>query len=415
MFALFSACQDDDATFETDVLQSVSFEPMAGGAIMRYKLPADHDVFTLKVRYTDAEGNRILRVGSYACDTLTIIGFNEARQGVEAEVTLCNRQNVESKPAVLTFDTYDSAPVAFFKTAKIEPYWNGFSLIYEGSKYATGFAHVLFAGKDPMTQEPDTLFLETIQIKEGGDTIHFSLANPNPVNTVVIRTEDYRGYMVKQQVWKDVESYNIMLLKPEAFTFYTENPRLIIEDESVKLGKSYLFDGDTKGEQAFDMGQGKNDLFCTFLAGPNAVGEPFIVDFKEGEMPAYIRIYGMLNVINVDYFNQYWRMATYARRLPRAVTVYVSDDKSSWLKRGSFEDPVDDPFNAWVKRCPGLNADTKLFKKEQIQLADPAYITVNFPVSNKLWNYMKIVIDKVFDDDGNYVTFNELEIFVKEK
>lgn len=62
--------------FDTDMLaENISFKPIAGGAIMHYKLPDDDEVFSLKVRYTDAEGNEVLREGSYACDSILIAGI----------------------------------------------------------------------------------------------------------------------------------------------------------------------------------------------------------------------------------------------------------------------------------------------------------------------------------------------------
>lgn len=65
VFVFFTACQEDDAGFDTDMLaENISFKPIAGGAIMHYKLPDDDEVFSLKVRYTDAEGNEVLREGS---------------------------------------------------------------------------------------------------------------------------------------------------------------------------------------------------------------------------------------------------------------------------------------------------------------------------------------------------------------
>jgi hypothetical protein len=417
IFAFFSACQDDDANFETDVLETVTFDPIPGGAVMRYKLPADDAIFWLKVRYTDAEGNRILRVGSYASDTVTIIGFNEAREGVEAEVTLCNAQNVETKPTIFKFNTLNSGPVEFFEGARVEPYWNGFRVIYEENKNASGFAHVLYAGKDPMTKEPDTLLIETVPIKQEGDTINFSLALGSSSNTVVIRTEDYRGYMIKQQVWKDVESYSINKLDPKTFDFSAQNPFLIIENDGFKMGKKYLFDGETKGMEAFTSGASVNDTFYTFLAGPNAVGEPFILEFGEAETPAFLRIYGMLNVFFLSNMpnNYYWVGATYALRLPQIVNVYVSNDKMTWEKLGHFEDSSTDALQSWVRRCCGLAADLMLKSVDEIEAAEPAYLTVAFPPSEKKWRYMKIVVDKVFNDTGNYVTMQELEVYVKAK
>lgn len=58
---------------------------------MRYRLPADPDILSIRVRYQDAFGKEILRTGSYACDSLFLVGFNEARQGVLASITLASK------------------------------------------------------------------------------------------------------------------------------------------------------------------------------------------------------------------------------------------------------------------------------------------------------------------------------------
>ena len=415
VFAFFSACQEDDAGFDSEILaESVSFKPIAGGAIMHYKLPDDDEVFSLKVRYTDAEGNEVLREGSYACDSLIIAGFNEARQGVEARVTLCNRQNVESKPRIVKFDTRDSGPVAFFNTARIEPYWNGFSVVYEGSKNANGFAHVLFVGKSPENQKIDTLLLKTIQIEEGADTLHFSLAYPNAVNTVVIRTEDYRGYMVKQQVWTNIESYSIGKLDPSTFDFL-DPTGIVVENETMKYGKKYLFDGDTKGEKSFGL---PSREFSTFLAGPKAKGKPFIIDFKGEETPAFVRIYGMLNLRSFFWLLAEWKEG-YSGALPSTVSLYVSNDKdddASWVKLGRYTEPVDGSHaDKWCLRCAGVDDAYSLKEMSEIQAAKPCYITIDLPAREDKWRYMKIVVDEVFGNPNDYVTFNELEIYAKTK
>ena len=74
----------------------------------------------VKVRYRNAQGEDVLRTASYACDSIELIGFNEAQQNVEAFVTLCDRNNVESDPVKVTFSTKDSGPVAFFDKLQIK-------------------------------------------------------------------------------------------------------------------------------------------------------------------------------------------------------------------------------------------------------------------------------------------------------
>ena len=86
------SCQKDEAYFDVLVpADGLTFSPVEGGAVMHYRLPADEEVYGIRVRYKDAFGRDMIRTGSYACDSLLITGFNEARKGVKAFVTLCNK------------------------------------------------------------------------------------------------------------------------------------------------------------------------------------------------------------------------------------------------------------------------------------------------------------------------------------
>lgn len=77
---------------------SLVFTPAAGGAILHYVIPQDPDFVGIHVRYKDAYGNLMLRTGSVQSDSLMIVGFNEAAQNVQAEVTLQLRNGDESAP-----------------------------------------------------------------------------------------------------------------------------------------------------------------------------------------------------------------------------------------------------------------------------------------------------------------------------
>ena len=120
------ACSDDDDVFDMSMTQEgIRFTPMPGGAIMHYTLPENENIMNIKVRYKDAHGVDMLRVGSYVADSLTIIGFDEAQTGVPAQVTLADKHGVESEPINVTFDTQDSGPIEFFKSVEVSSGWNG--------------------------------------------------------------------------------------------------------------------------------------------------------------------------------------------------------------------------------------------------------------------------------------------------
>ena len=56
--SIFYGCQEDkEVGFDITIPQeNISFQPTAGGAIMRYRLPADPDILSIRVRYQDAFG-----------------------------------------------------------------------------------------------------------------------------------------------------------------------------------------------------------------------------------------------------------------------------------------------------------------------------------------------------------------------
>ena len=142
-------CQKEEAYFDVLVpADGLTFSPVEGGAVMHYRLPADEKVYSIRVRYQDGFGKDMIRTGSYACDSLLITGFNEARKGVKAYVTLCDRNDVESEALEVTFDTRDSGPVAFINNLEVVPGWgNGFVLSYDLEENLKGMLTCFMWGK----------------------------------------------------------------------------------------------------------------------------------------------------------------------------------------------------------------------------------------------------------------------------
>lgn len=412
-------CEQEEVSFPAGIsLQDLSFTPTSGGAVMHYKLPSDDEVISIKLRYLDFRGDEVTIEGSYACDSLVIIGFNKAQKGVPARVTLCNRQEQESSPIDVTFDTYDSGATAFFNTVEIEPYWNGFLLRYTGIRRSNGFANIFYKGIDPISQKPSLLFIDRIIIQEGEHSLKYSLQQAQDKYTIVIRTEDFRGYMVEERTYEDIGINTMFKLDPASYTFTCKSS---VEDPSQKLGKSYLFDGDVKGYDG--LGRDADDTnFFTFLAGPDAVGIPFIVHFNEPQIPASVRLYTMLNV---RFFGKGIFNFCYYNRLPCSVSLYgtnTPEDKDSWVLLGKKEEPREAPFaNRWCSRAPGC-AKGNMYEKEEVDGAEPQYLNIQLPTSNVKYTDMIIVVDDVFsasvgyvpENDNKYVTFNELEVYVKQ-
>ena len=131
MIAMFSfvSCSDETEEFIVDLsAEALQFTPTMGGAILKYKLPADPDIVAINIRYNDAYGNPVLKSGSSATNQLTITGFNEEKTAVPAQVSFLKRNNEESQPVDVVFSTLDSAPICFINGAEFKSGWDGCTL-----------------------------------------------------------------------------------------------------------------------------------------------------------------------------------------------------------------------------------------------------------------------------------------------
>ena len=103
-----TSCKDDAELFSVEISpEQFEFTPVMGGAEMKYVLPDDPEIIAINVRYNDAYGNPILKSGSSTTDCLTLTGFNEASTGNHAMVSFLRRNNQESEPYEVTFNTLD--------------------------------------------------------------------------------------------------------------------------------------------------------------------------------------------------------------------------------------------------------------------------------------------------------------------
>lgn len=421
LIGILGGCSDDDSYFgEAISKESLSFTPLAGGAVMHYRLPKHTDVMGIRVRYQNAYGEEELRTGSYACDTLVLSGFTEARTGVLARVALCDRAGNESAPVEVMFDTKDSGPILFFNKLEITPSWQGFTMSYSVEEKADGMAHVFYVGKNPNTQETDTLLLSSFYFTQGIDTLSYKLQQEYDANTVVVRTEDIQsGHTVKQGVYENIKSYNMEMLPASEYDFL-DPEELSIEDDASLLSKDYLFDGDTRGETSYGLGI---TSFGTYLAGPMAFDKPlFIIDLKEPKHLAEVRLY---TILNLDRWYHGIFGGTYEEKLPCNVTVFASnskDDESSWVELGHFEqDKALDPSLRWCEKVPSVYYSERLKTPEEIRRATPYYMLIQFPINAEAYRYLKLVATETFYSCfGNrhsnleqYVTFHEFEVYTK--
>lgn len=422
----FCGCEEDETLFGVSIpKENVSFTPVSGGAVMHYRLPNDSDVLSICARYKNAQGKEEMRSGSYACDSLVLSGFDEAAENIPVSVTLYDRAGNESAPEQFTFSTKDSGPILLLDNVKVSPKWAGFEVSYDIPEAASGMAHVFYVGENPQTHEPDTLLLESFFFDGGADTLTFKLQQEQSENTVVIRTENIEGgYIAGEKVIEGIKAYNMELMFPDLYDFL-DPEELTIEDETSMLSKKYLFDGDTKGFTCFGIQDSK--VFGTYLAGPYAFGKPlFILDLKEAKHLAEVRLYTVLHLKRsfAGIFKNF-----YEEKLPNDVTIYGSnnkDDEASWVELGHFQqDRGLDPSLRWCAKCAGpywwYIGSGALTKKEQIEAADPYYMSIQFPIESGEYRYLKVVVNETFDACAGYrgtnmeqrVTFHEFEVYTK--
>lgn len=412
-------CSDDDSILNVKMNpEGLSFRPIAGGAVMHYDLPADDQVLFIRARYQDAFGQEIIRTGSYACDSMLLIGFNEAQKDVPVHITLCDQNEVESEAIEATFDTEDSGPIAFFKHVKIQPDWNGFSVSYDVPDNANGMAHVFYTGENPMTHEPDTLLLESFPITKGADTLIFRVQQESPTHNVVIRTEDFRGYMVKEQVWENVVAYNTSKLDVEQFDFFDPN-NLSQENSTMRLGKQYLFDGDIKGESALSL---TRQEYNTYLAGPDAFDKDlFVIDLREPKVVAELRLYAMLNLENKAFGYGTLFYDAYDCKLPCDLKVYSSNDGEEWTEIYHFEDDPD--LSRELRWCADAASSSWSYIStiEELNAAEPNYLQLMFSATAEPVRYLKVEVIDTYNsttygsNSSDYVTIHELEVYTKKE
>lgn len=445
-----SSCKEEENTFQAPIgSEAFRFKAIAGGAIMHYTLPADPDISGLNVKYKDFRGKEILRSSSALSDSLTLVGFNEAKQNIPAEVKLIKRNGEESIPISVCFNTLDSAPYSFIDNVKVLSGWNGFSVQTNNAANANGIAHIYYLGTDPLSGKEDTVLLSSTNITEGKDTLIFKLNQSKDINTIVIRTEDYRGYMVREKVWSNIASYNTAKLDPSKFNFYCDKT---IESEEECLGEKYLFDGDLKGESYFDdKGMYDEDeladRYHMYLAGPQAFGIPMYIDMHENKLTAQIRFYCMLKIHRVglgseNTHSNLFNGMFYEDKLPCDVDVYAAKDDygtsgnweaKKWEKVASYkQDPNIDQTQRWCQKTYSEDfSKYEIDSKADAEKADSVFLPLDLICEGQEdgYRYLKIVVNNTYNLTGEdldwawvstlnvakYFTLQELEIWTKKE
>lgn len=420
--SLASCSSDDDKTFGvTPDAASVTFTPKSGGAVMRYKLPNNLDVQSIRVRYTNAQGKENIVEGSYLKDSLSIIGFNEARTDVPAFVSYVNRQGEVSEETPTTFSTKDSGPCAFFKEAEVKSAWNGVELTYNlPDADMKGFAHIFYIGTDPTTNQPDTILAKTLNLQRGKNSNFIQFEQAMDDYDIVIRTEDYGGYFVQKKEWKDVKSYQTEKFPEDQLKVTCPSS---VEDDDEKVGLEYLTDGDDRGYRSV---RGKYNQYYTFIMGPYGVGKYIDIDLGQAKVLASVRIYAQCKTKEsyIGEFNE-----DYPNLLPNEVTVYGSNDESAygsndeskWKKIGHYYEADDADHDQWWSTNGLVQRLEELSYDDLSQIPSPVYLDVAFSISDDSYRYIRVVPNSVFKHNTipmfankqEYVTMQELEVYTK--
>lgn len=456
-FVCFWACQDDNEIgFDVPVefRKGLEFRPVAGGSTMRYYLPKDKDIYGVKVRYADEYGLAMEKTGTYLDDTLLLTGFNAPQTGVPARVCFFNERMEESESIDVSFDTEASAPWAFFDNVTVMPFWNGFSVRYISPEVVSGLVHVFYLGTNPMTGEPDSILMLSSPIMEGGDTLNIQMQQRMGATTVIVRTEDFRGNRVKQEMFPDLKALYIDTLRSTDFEYRFTGTEY--ENEDYMLGEKYLFDGDKNGWQLRENAlNGERFHFCSYVTGPNSFGERYIIDLKEERVPASVRIYAnvKLETSYPDAGSGYGVVETlfggwYCSRLPSKLKLYGTneDPETVELENCAVLFTLNDAPEAqywkqsWAARCDAIYSSQSFVSyrnatPEEVAAAEPVYLDMlcNYEevddgkggVTGKGYRYLFFVVEDTYNgstgnygyevNENEYVTFSELEVCVQAK
>ena len=436
IFGLF-ACDDDKTIFEPSKEGlDIKFTPVAGGAMMHYNLPNDSDIFAMNIRYKNWQGEDILKTCGYSGDSVLLDGFTRTQEGINARISFVNYRDEESESLEYQFSTLDSAPWTFFDDLVVCPSWNGFRVIYKSPSVVTGMVHVFYLGTNPLTQQQDTILMRSFPITQRGDTLDFVQQQERASNTVIVRTEDFQGYRVRQGVYPDIDAFRAERWPMTAADF--NDFGLSKENRTAKTGVQYLFDGERKGLERLLASAHTDPLlrtgtveYATYVAGPHAYEKPIILDLREQKTPAWLRLYCLYpmtahHATVPAALGEVWE-GSYEDKIPCKISVYGNSESSDpkdegWVYLGQLNQ--DPKREAAADRWSHLTTKLELAPKDENELAakDPIYVDIQLPPINNTYRYLKVIVHNTFDtpkEDGinhnkeEYFTLHELEVYVK--
>ncbi len=428
---IFFSCNDDERViFDADTSDLVvSFEPFEGGAIMNYTLPANTEIYGIMAKYIDSNGKEITVKGTHANNTIELFGFNEAQEEVAIEVYLVDSENNYTKPVVKSFSTLASAALTVFDNLEVNSHWNGFRVNYpEFSGRTGGKMHIYFVGLNPLTNIVEPIIVSTLPINSDGGQVEYNSISDTLVDdvTVIVKTEDSRGNVVKEEVFENIEVARAEQFNSSEIGFEGSS----VEDETTRVGSKYLFDGDVKGEQC--LLKGDPSKLYSYRSEKNAEFNNNVItlDLQNQEEIAWIRIYSHLSAKLPNVWNNGGTKITMKLEFqwyyPSNITLYGTNDKDApedqWDELSSFYEyaqlerdsrwsaPAFDPENFYT-----------IDEIDQFRAAPANYIQLNCDISGTAYRYLKVKINQTYYfqaptyDAGMDGIFGmeELEVFVK--
>ena len=430
-FCGFCACEDDDVLFDASVPnETITFEPISGGAIMRYNMPKDTEIRTICARYTNERGEEMMIRGTLFADSITLTGFNAPRTNVPVSVTVADKNNVESAPVELTFSTLPSAPFAYIDSVEVYASWGGFFIESSYSGSTSGMLDVYRVGPNPFSGETDTLFVDDFPITAGQSKNVISLDTDEEETTLVLKTADSKGNHIRTKVIPGLRQYKMELYPgeklamsdPGGFSEEWQGESDAPHDYCTMFGVEFLNDGDKTGVRRIESGGEWYDRMYTYrtIAQPT---NPYVqVELEEAHVIAVIRLYGMIKnnalMSYSDFFGGY-----VSDFLPCHVKVFGSNDASlpmeDWVEIADMEWPRD----AQAVSCWGLHDVVNTLRPDDYKSITPYYGEVACDFEGAAYKYIRVMTLDHFQTNtesallygnvDNRISYHELEVYVK--
>ena len=425
------ACKDDDEIFDVPVPdETISFEPVSGGAVMRYTLPQNTEICAICARYQNERGEEVTILGTPFTDSLLITGFNSPHTDVPVSITVTDNNNVESAPVQRTFSTLASAPYAFMDNVQVSGTWGGIQIESSYTGVTSGIVDVYRIGTNPFTKEIDTLYVSHFSITAGEQSNFIAMPSEGDETTVVLRSEDGNGNFVRTMIFSGLIQYaqeqypqeKLAVSDPGGFSYEYEGPADQAHGYATSFGIQYLVDGDTKGKRIM-IGQEYLDHYYTYVTNAEACGAYVQVELDEPQVIATVRLYKVIENMGDGWKWQFnvspWFNMNYDDRLPNHIRVVASNDASlpmeEWDELGEFYQPRDGTAGFWPEQ-----ETFSTERPEDYDVVDPIYAEVVCRLDGGEYKYVRVVTEDHFstwhmvgDNIANYISYHELEVYVK--